>query len=214
MTEQPDWYQQCFYRVGVYGLIRNDKEEVLLVNEHGKFTLPGGGWDYGETMKEALSRELFEEIALTSPFEQTIRAITPLYNENKQAWQLCIICEIHCDQLDFGIGEHAEDVRWSSIEDVINDPFSGKLAGSILSEYTKNDPVPISIEKGTYRHSKTGKLYEVVGIALETETNEQVVIYHPLYDSDYELFSRPHSMFTERVEIDGKKVPRFVKEPS
>lgn len=29
-----------------------------------------------------------------------------------------------------------------------------------------------SIEKGTYRHSKTGKLYEVLGMALATETEE------------------------------------------
>ena len=28
------------------------------------------------------------------------------------------------------------------------------------------------ISKGTYRHSKSGKLYEVIGLALETETEE------------------------------------------
>ena len=66
-----------------------------------------------------------------------------------------------------------------------------------------------SIEKGTYRHSKTGKLYEVLGMALATETEEWLVIYRPLYNSEYELFARPHEMFIEEVTIGGDVVPRF-----
>lgn len=68
-----------------------------------------------------------------------------------------------------------------------------------------------SIEKGTYRHSKKGQLYEVLGVALETETSEPLVIYSPLYKSEYELFARPYSMFIEKVEINGTLVPRFEK---
>ena len=40
-----------------------------------------------------------------------------------------------------------------------------------------NDPEPKTIPKGTYRHTKSGKMYEVIGVALHTETNEQLVIY-------------------------------------
>lgn len=65
------------------------------------------------------------------------------------------------------------------------------------------------IDKGTYRHNKKGDLYEVIGVALQTETDEALVIYRPLYDSDYELFARPYSMFVEQVEINGQTVPRF-----
>ena len=32
-----------------------------------------------------------------------------------------------------------------------------------------NDPLPKTIEKGTYRHAKSGKLYEVLGVALPEE---------------------------------------------
>ena len=67
------------------------------------------------------------------------------------------------------------------------------------------------ISKGTYKHSKSGKLYEVIGLALETETEELLVIYRPLYENEYELFARPASMFTETVVLDGKPVPRFKK---
>ena len=67
------------------------------------------------------------------------------------------------------------------------------------------------IEKGTYRHSKKGHLYEVLGVALQTETDEPLVIYRPLYEADYELFARPYDMFVEKVELNGVVVPRFEK---
>ena len=68
-----------------------------------------------------------------------------------------------------------------------------------------------TIEKGSYRHTKTGNLYEVIGVALETESEEPLVVYRPLYENEYELFARPQVMFTEMVEIDGVSVPRFEK---
>lgn len=74
-----------------------------------------------------------------------------------------------------------------------------------------DDPKPKFIEKGKYRHSKTGNVYEVLGVALETETNEQLVIYRPLYKSEYELFARPRGMFTQQVELGGELKPRFEK---
>ncbi len=65
------------------------------------------------------------------------------------------------------------------------------------------------IEKGTYRHSKSGRLYQVLGVALQTETDEPLVIYRPLYDGEYELFARPYTMFVENVELNGEIKPRF-----
>ncbi len=69
----------------------------------------------------------------------------------------------------------------------------------------------LEVDKGKYRHSKSGKLYEVIGLALETETEEFLVIYRPLYENEYELFARPVNMFMETVVLDGKSVPRFEK---
>ncbi len=74
-----------------------------------------------------------------------------------------------------------------------------------------DDPEPKSIQKGVYRHTKSGKLYEIVGVALETETNEQLVVYRPLYEGAFELFARPHDMFMEQVELNGEMKPRFEK---
>ena len=75
-----------------------------------------------------------------------------------------------------------------------------------------DDPTPLAIEPGVYRHTKSGKQYEVIDVALHTETNEQLVIYRPLYESQYQLFARPHAMFIESIDIDGETAPRFTRE--
>lgn len=69
----------------------------------------------------------------------------------------------------------------------------------------------LQIEQGTYRHAKSGRLYQVIGMARQTETDETLVIYRPLYESEFELFARPYTMFIESVAIDGLVQPRFAK---
>ncbi len=69
----------------------------------------------------------------------------------------------------------------------------------------------MNIALGKYRHTKSGKLYQVIGTALHTETEDMLVIYKPSYDSEYELFARPVEMFIENIIIDGNEVPRFEK---
>lgn len=72
-----------------------------------------------------------------------------------------------------------------------------------------SQPVP-----GIYRHYK-GALYEVVGVARHSETEESVVVYRALY-GEYGLWVRPLGMFIETVEISGDSgavlQPRFALE--
>jgi len=68
-----------------------------------------------------------------------------------------------------------------------------------------------TIEKGKYLHTKSGHFYEVLGVSLQTETNEALVVYRPLWDAKYELFTRPYDMFIGMVEINGENKPRFQK---
>jgi len=67
---------------------------------------------------------------------------------------------------------------------------------------------------GTYRHFK-GSIVEVLGVALHTETKEEMVVYvHPDKIEGYEensMWVRPKEMFFGEKEVDGVMVPRFVK---
>lgn len=67
------------------------------------------------------------------------------------------------------------------------------------------------LRKGIYKHTKSGLLYQVLGVAVDTETTQALVVYKPLYSHElgYELFVRPYDMFVESVELDGSVVPRF-----
>lgn len=68
------------------------------------------------------------------------------------------------------------------------------------------------LRKGIYKHFKNKKLYEVLALPRHTETEEWMVLYKPLYKSDFaNLCVRPYKMFFEKVKDPetGKRVPRF-----
>jgi hypothetical protein len=62
---------------------------------------------------------------------------------------------------------------------------------------------------GRYRHYKGGE-YQVIGVARHSETLEPLVVYRPLYD-DGGLWVRPHAMFFESLEWQGRVQPRFCR---
>ena len=64
-----------------------------------------------------------------------------------------------------------------------------------------------TVQPGRYRHYK-GKEYTVLGVALHSETQEELVVYRQA-DGDHGLWVRPKQMFLEAVEADGQAVPRF-----
>ncbi|MFM4900051.1 DUF1653 domain-containing protein [Aeromonas hydrophila] len=59
---------------------------------------------------------------------------------------------------------------------------------------------------GRYRHFKGG-YYQVLTLALHTETGEQLVIYQS--EQDCAVYARPVAMFMEWIEHQGDVVSRF-----
>ena len=68
------------------------------------------------------------------------------------------------------------------------------------------------LQPGRYKHYK-GNYYQVLGVARHSETEEELVVYKPLYGAshgaDENLWVRPKSMFIEQVEVNGVQIPRF-----
>ncbi|MBQ8203017.1 MAG: DUF1653 domain-containing protein [Clostridia bacterium] len=63
------------------------------------------------------------------------------------------------------------------------------------------------IKLGKYRHFK-GNEYEVIGIAKDSETLADTVVYRALY-GEGGLWVRDAKMFAETVTRDGKTFKRF-----
>lgn len=69
------------------------------------------------------------------------------------------------------------------------------------------------IKAGIYQHFK-GNYYQVLHIGKHSETEELMVIYHPLYGS-YEqtgipdIWVRPLAMFDETIVRDNQQMKRF-----
>ena len=66
------------------------------------------------------------------------------------------------------------------------------------------------VEPGRYRHFK-GQLYEVIGTARHSESDEEFVLYRALYGNGA-LWVRPRAMWDEQVARDGYVGPRFVRD--
>jgi len=62
------------------------------------------------------------------------------------------------------------------------------------------------MKTGRYLHYK-GNYYIVIGTALHSETEEELVIYHPEYSD--QLWARPRLMFEALIQHEGKTVQRF-----
>lgn len=63
------------------------------------------------------------------------------------------------------------------------------------------------IKLGKYRHFKGGE-YEVLGVALHSETQEEMVVYRALY-GEGKIWVRPAAMWDDFVERDGNRYKRF-----
>ncbi len=66
----------------------------------------------------------------------------------------------------------------------------------------------MELKPGKYRHFKGGE-YLLIGVAKHSETLEPMVVYQALY-AEKGLWVRPASMWTETVEREGYKGPRFI----
>lgn len=65
----------------------------------------------------------------------------------------------------------------------------------------------LTLRPGRYRHFK-GNEYEVIGIAKDSESAREFVVYRALY-GERGLWIRPLEMFCEIIERDGQRVARF-----
>lgn len=84
-------------------------------------------------------------------------------------------------------------------------PDEPNVSESGVSKPNVSEPdVP---KPGLYEHFK-GNQYQVLGVVTHSETEEQLVLYRPLY-GERALWVRPISQFIDSVTLNGELRPRF-----
>jgi ADP-ribose pyrophosphatase YjhB (NUDIX family) len=102
-------------RVSVKAVILDDQGRILVVKESGRdwWDIPGGGIDHGETLKEALSRELREEVSLGGDFEyETLLAEDPRFIDQHNLYQMRITFLVEPRSMVFEKGEDSDEVKF------------------------------------------------------------------------------------------------------
>jgi len=107
-------YPSTFYRVSLKAIIRNEKGEVLVCKEYGSdhYSLPGGGWDHGETEIECLQRELSEEVGYNGTLEVRPFKTATWWLDSRKAWLLWIVYEVVTDNMNFTTTKMCHDVAF------------------------------------------------------------------------------------------------------
>lgn len=102
------------YRVSLKAVIRDADGKVLVNKEYDQknWSLPGGGWEHGETEHQALARELKEEIDYEGQFKAIPKATTTFWLDSMQCWLLWIVYEVVTDNMNFGVGQDSTAIAF------------------------------------------------------------------------------------------------------
>ncbi len=125
MEQTKGKYPNTFYRVSLKAIIRNEQSEVLCVKESGsQWSLPGGGIDHGESDRQALTRELYEEALITAAFDEQIVGVDSMYLETREAFLLWLVYELRfVRQPEYGVGVDADEVAYMNPHDFKDSPY-------------------------------------------------------------------------------------------
>jgi len=107
--------RDSLFRVSLKAVIFNKEGHVLVVKERGRdwWDIPGGGLDHGESIKDALARELQEEVSLQGAFEyEAILAEDPRHLSNPNLYQMRITFLVKPESLNFVVGKDSHEVRF------------------------------------------------------------------------------------------------------
>lgn len=118
--------------VGVGAAIFNDEGKILLSlrgkeakNEKGKWEIPGGSVEFGETFKKALKREIKEEIGVEIEIIKLLYICDHIIPEEHQHWvSPTFVCKITKGTPKVLEPKKCEKIGWFSIQEAQKLPLS------------------------------------------------------------------------------------------
>ncbi len=125
------------FRISIKCLVKDGNDKVLVVKESGRtwWDLPGGGMDHDESIKDAIARELHEEVSLLGGFTYQVIAVEePAFLEHANVWQIRMIFAVKPENMTFEAGEDGDDVAFIDSEKLKS---SDSLVERKVYEYSK-----------------------------------------------------------------------------
>lgn len=141
------------FNVRVYGILINERQEVLLSDECRfgfSFTkFPGGGLEWGEGLKDAVKREFQEEFQLEIEVGEQFYVNTffqqSAFNEEDQIISFYFLVEakskIEILEHNLPLNQEGEFLRWQAIselkQEMLNFPIDKLVAEKIANSFVK-----------------------------------------------------------------------------
>ncbi len=122
-----------------------EEGKILLVRheKRGKtyWVLPGGGVDYGETLEEAVVRELKEETNLDIKVDKLVLVDDFIPEDrHRHVVDLYFTAKVVGGELKLGADSIMREVRYFPIEELADLTFYPKIVGRIVEGYRKGFP--------------------------------------------------------------------------
>ena len=214
-----------YYHLVVDALFLNSKGETLLQrrakdkeNMPDIWSVAGGSAIQGEDSAAACVREVREEMGFTPDLSRG-RVVLKDRRERagggfiRDVWLICQ--DVPLENMRYQ-PEEVQDGMWILPEKIAKDPVLNEQL-HVLSFWKDAYPrlllesVRLRIPRGVYRHFK-GERYQVLDIALHSETLEPMVVYKALY-GEGEIWTRPSSLWLQKAALpDGGEADRFCLE--
>jgi 8-oxo-dGTP diphosphatase len=111
-----------FY-VAAHGLVHRDglylatRRSPVNTYKPGLWDIPGGTVDHGETLEQALHREVREETSLTVSIDRIVHAYTNAAEPGRETVQCVFKCEWIAGEVRLNPAEH-DDHKWLSLTDL------------------------------------------------------------------------------------------------
>lgn len=115
--------------VGVGAIIVNDDGYIFLArrgpnakNERGLWEFPGGSVEFGETLAQALQREMLEEYGIEIIVGELVDVVDHILPQEKQHWvSPTYICKIKSGVPKIQEPKKCVDIQWFDINQVPNE---------------------------------------------------------------------------------------------
>ena len=121
-------------RVGCSATIFDEKREKVLLTkraDNGRWCLPGGHMESGESAAEACEREVLEETGLKVRVKRLIGVYSDpdqlvIYRDGKKAFFVIMSFEADIIEGQLGLSDETTDVGYFSLAEMENMPMHGK----------------------------------------------------------------------------------------